>query len=77
VRDEVARRRQRSREQIGHTSRSRRVAGNALVIAGTRIPVSAIFDFSAAGYSVEEILREYPTLTEEDIQAVLGQQKAG
>ena len=40
-------------------------------IAGTRIPVSVILDNLAAGVSVEEILRSYPSLTEADIRAAL------
>ena len=40
-------------------------------IKGTRIMVSVILDNLAAGESVEAILRGYPTLTAEDIQAAL------
>lgn len=40
-------------------------------IKGTRIMVSVILDNLAAGESVESILRSYPSLTAEDIQAAL------
>jgi len=40
-------------------------------IQGTRVMVSVILDNLAAGTSQEEILRSYPTLTPEDIQAAL------
>ncbi len=40
-------------------------------IKGTRIWVSLILDFLAAGMSEEEILEEYPHLTALDIQACL------
>ncbi|NPV29950.1 MAG: DUF433 domain-containing protein [Firmicutes bacterium] len=40
-------------------------------IKGTRIPVSVILDNLAAGNSKEEILRSYPSLTPEDIQAAI------
>ncbi|MFB3883267.1 MAG: DUF433 domain-containing protein [Armatimonadota bacterium] len=41
------------------------------VIAGTRIPVEQILRKLAAGMSVEAVLRDYPRLTREDIQAAL------
>jgi len=40
-------------------------------IAGTRIPVSVVLDNLAAGLSHEELLRSYPTLKPEDIQAAI------
>ncbi len=40
-------------------------------IRGTRIWVSLILDFLASGMSFEEILEEYPQLTEEDIRAAI------
>lgn len=56
---------------IGQLSRNRHVVHNALVVAGTRVPVGAIKRFHAAGYTPEQIIREYPDLTEQDIQAAL------
>jgi len=40
-------------------------------IQGTRIWVSLILDFLANGMSIEEIIKEYPELTEEDIRACI------
>ena len=40
-------------------------------IRGTRIWVSLILDFLASGMSTEEILKEYPHITEEDIRAAI------
>jgi uncharacterized protein (DUF433 family) len=40
-------------------------------IRGTRIWVSLLLDFLASGMSIEEILVEYPHLTEEDIRAAI------
>jgi uncharacterized protein (DUF433 family) len=40
-------------------------------IRGTRIMVSVILDDLAAGLTVEEIIRSYPALTRESIQAAL------
>ena len=40
-------------------------------IKGTRIMVSIILDYLKAGESNEAILKEYPTLKEEDIRAAI------
>lgn len=40
-------------------------------IRGTRITVQTILEFLSAGDSHEEILRQYPSLTSEDIKACL------
>jgi uncharacterized protein (DUF433 family) len=40
-------------------------------IKGTRIWVSLILDFLAGGTTIDEVLREYPQLTREDIQACI------
>ena len=40
-------------------------------IKGTRILVSVILDNLAAGFSEEEILKNYPTLDLEDIRAAI------
>ena len=44
---------------------------NAPVIAGTRIPTAAIRRYQEAGYTVEQILAEYPDLTPHDVEAAL------
>ena len=41
------------------------------VIKGTRLAVEFIVDLLAQGWSEEEILRNYPGLSHEDIQACL------
>lgn len=41
------------------------------VIKGTRIPVALVVRLVAQGLRTEEILDEYPNLTEEDIRAAL------
>jgi len=61
----------RSEDQFGKFSQARTVAHNAVVFSGTRIPVETVRRFHAAGYSVEDILRQYPTLTSEDVQSAL------
>ncbi|MBI4317282.1 MAG: DUF433 domain-containing protein [Chloroflexi bacterium] len=47
------------------------VAHGKVCIKGTRIPVSVILDNLAAGVGPEEILRSYPSLTLDDIQAAI------
>ena len=41
------------------------------VIRGTRLAVEFIIDLMAQGWSVEEIMQNYPGLTSQDIQACL------
>lgn len=40
-------------------------------IRGTRIWVSLLLDFLANGAGIEEILAEYPQLTEDDVRAAI------
>lgn len=61
----------RGSDLIGTFERARYVNHNALVIAGTRIPVETIKQFGEDDYSVDQILTEYPSLTREDVEAAL------
>jgi uncharacterized protein (DUF433 family) len=63
--------RERKGEAVGKIERKRGVAQNQPVIAGTRIPVRSIKAFADANYSVEDILKQYPTLTRDDVNAAL------
>jgi uncharacterized protein (DUF433 family) len=63
--------RERSDSEIGKITRHRYIVHNAPVIAGTRIPTSAIWNFHRAGYDEQAIIREYPRLTPEDIRAAI------
>ncbi len=63
--------RKRAPEQIGHVTQSRHVMHNSPVLAGTRIPTAAIWDFNQAGYSVEAIIEQYPSLTCKDVEAAI------
>lgn len=67
--------RKRDNDQIGVFERHKFVAHNARVLAGTRIPVSAIESFIAAGFSDEAIVREYPTLVKFDVSMVRSRMK--
>jgi uncharacterized protein (DUF433 family) len=68
VRREAERLRERSPDQIGKVEKHKYVSHKAEVIAGTRIRVSTIRNFLAAGYSTADILKEYPSLTEADVE---------
>jgi len=68
---QTSRLRARGPADIGHLSRRRNIAHNAQVVAGTRIPTRAIWDFHQAGYSDKQILAEYPRLVAADVAAAL------
>jgi uncharacterized protein (DUF433 family) len=66
----------RDASAIGKFERQRNVAYNRLVVSGTRIPVDSIKAFADAGYSVEEIIKEYPALTRDDVLAAIDHEAA-
>jgi len=47
------------------------VCGGEPVIKGTRVTLRTILASLAEGDGMEELLRDFPTLTEEDIRAVI------
>ena len=63
--------RQRHLDQVGRVATYRGVSQSKPVIAGTGIRVSSIKAFHDAGFSVAQILSEYPTLTEQDVEAAI------
>jgi uncharacterized protein (DUF433 family) len=71
VRERVEAARRRQPEDVGRIVQRRHVVGHAPVLAGTRIPTSAVWSFHEAGYSAEQIIDEYPRLCEEDIKAAI------
>ncbi|HXW41156.1 MAG TPA: DUF433 domain-containing protein [Xanthobacteraceae bacterium] len=71
VRQAAEKLKERTTEKIGKIERNRLVMHNAPVIAGTRIPTGAIKRFKEAGYSIDGILKEYPSLTKADVEAAL------
>jgi DNA-binding transcriptional MerR regulator len=68
---DVSKLRERRGSQIGVVERSRSVNRNAPVVAGTRIPIAAIRRFKEAGYTVSQIIAEYPDLKPKDVEAAL------
>lgn len=71
TKEKIAKLNQRDKALVGQIGRSRFINHNAPVVAGTRISVRAIKRFAAAGYSHEQIIKEYPDLTDEDVKAAL------
>lgn len=65
----------RRSDTVGKVSRNRGVIRNSWVISGTRIPVAAIKRLNEDGYSVSQIIEEYPDLTDEDIRAAISHEK--
>jgi uncharacterized protein (DUF433 family) len=45
--------------------------GGAAVFAGTRVPVATLFDYLEAGESIEDFLEGFPSVTREQVIAVL------
>ena len=54
-----------------HISRDPRVCGGEPVIAGIRVMLRTILSSLAEGASTEDILADFPTLTAEDVCAVV------
>jgi uncharacterized protein (DUF433 family) len=46
------------------------ILGGEPCFNGTRVPLESVVDNLGAGYSIEEILSDFPSLTEEHIRAV-------
>lgn len=61
---------------VGKIERKKGFAHNQETIAGTRIRISSIKSFHEAGYSIDQILSEYPTLTPLDIEFAIKHEMA-
>ena len=48
-----------------------KIMGGKPVIKGTRIPVYFILELIANGWTIDDILEEYPHLTREDVLAAV------
>jgi DNA-binding transcriptional MerR regulator len=62
----------RTAAEVGQTERRRGAMGSKLLVAGTRIPVSAVQRFLDRGVPVAEILEAYPSLERRDIEVIRG-----
>ena len=61
----------RTKRQIGKIEQNRNIMRAASVIAGTRVPTSAIYDLYRSGFTVPQIISEYPRLKERDVHAAV------
>ena len=52
-------------------ARDPKICGGEPVIKGTRVTVRTILASLAEGARTEQILKDFPTLTEEDVRAVI------
>ncbi|WP_051631039.1 DUF433 domain-containing protein [Afifella pfennigii] len=71
VEERVLKMKRRPQSQHGRIEKHKYVLRNAPVLAGTRIPTAAIQRFHEAGYSIKQIIHEYPSLTKKDVEAAL------
>lgn len=53
--------------------RHERILGGRPVFRGTRVQVELLFENLADGYSVDEIIENFPTLDRDDLRAALRQ----
>lgn len=47
------------------------ILGGKPIFEKTRIPVELVLDFLSQGYTIQQIIKEYPTLTKSDITGAL------
>lgn len=57
------------------TSRSPDVMGGTVVFSGTRVPVQTLFDYLEAGESIDDLLEGFPSVTREQVVALLEEAK--
>ena len=56
---------------LDRIERDPRIAGGQAVIKGTRVTLRTVMASLAEGATLEEILKDFPTLTELDVRAVI------
>ncbi|MCB1032215.1 MAG: DUF433 domain-containing protein [Acidobacteria bacterium] len=52
-------------------SQDRTICGGQITIAGTRVPVRTILASLAEGATIEEIVGDFPTVSEDAVKAVI------
>lgn len=61
----------RPEEVSGRKTKRQSVARAAEVFEGTRIPIDTVKEYFDANLEIDDILKDYPTLTEKDIDAAM------
>ena len=56
---------------LDRIERDPRVAGGQAVIKGTRVTLRTVLASLAEGATIEDILKDFPTLTDVDVRAVI------
>jgi len=62
---------ERSAGNFGKIEKKRNVNHHKAVISGTRIAVASVKRLADDGFSIERILKEYPSLRREDVEEAL------
>ena len=52
-------------------SRDPHIMSGELCFTGTRVPVKGLFDWLEDNYTIDDFLENFPTVTREQVQAVL------
>jgi uncharacterized protein (DUF433 family) len=63
-------------DQMSAVTINPKVQGGLPCFSGTRVPVSSLFDHVKRGYTVEEFIEDFPTVTKDQIDAVLEMAKS-
>jgi len=50
---------------------SSKVQGGLPCFAGTRVPISSLFDHLRKGYTVDEFIADFPTVSKEQVEGLL------
>ncbi len=58
-------------DYLKHFARDPKTCGGAPVIKGTRVTLRTVLASVAEGATVQEIVEDFPTLTEEDVWAAI------
>ena len=62
-------------DDLVHINRDPKVCGGEPVIKGTRVTLRTVLASLAEGATFDEILADFPTLTAEDVRAVVGRSR--